>query len=248
MKFSLMMRTAFLMLPMSALLSLSISAHAGSIVLDGDFLSSIGTGGNLTPWSDFTNAGVTRHSAPGGIQGNYASLPVGTDLYQQFSALPNGGYVVSFLVQNKSSNPAQLVFAVQQGGGTPIGTLFAAGTAEELSLPASSQFMSETLTFFIHNSSFTPDEFYFSNSFDAPISPIQNSINPAGTIINVADVTLCSFSSYPCSLAPSNFADSPITSVPEASTWAMMLVGFSTLGLSGYRRMRKRTLALAIPT
>jgi len=51
-------------------------AGTSSIILDGDFLDSIGTGNNLTPWSDWTNAGVTRHPAPNGIQGNYASLPV----------------------------------------------------------------------------------------------------------------------------------------------------------------------------
>jgi hypothetical protein len=105
-------------------------AGASSIILDGDFLDPIGTGNTLTPWSDWTNAGVTRHPAPSGIQGNYASLPVGADLFQRFSALPNGGYVISFLVENPSPDSAELVLAIQQAGGTFISDLFAAGTTE----------------------------------------------------------------------------------------------------------------------
>ena len=33
-----------------------------------------------------------------------------------------------------------------------------------------------------------------------------------------------------------------LTAVPEASTWAMMLVGFAGLGLAGYRRTAMRTV------
>jgi hypothetical protein len=35
---------------------------------------------------------------------------------------------------------------------------------------------------------------------------------------------------------------SPATAVPEASTWAMMLIGFVGLGFAGRRRMRERAL------
>lgn len=63
---------------------------ATSIILDGTFQDPIGTGSNLTPWSDWTNAGITRDVAPLGISGDYASLPVGADLFQRFSALANG--------------------------------------------------------------------------------------------------------------------------------------------------------------
>src|ERR1700674_1303382 len=79
-------------------------AEASSIVLDGDFLDPIGTGDTLTPWSDWTNAGITRRQAPAGIPGDYASLPVGADLFQRFSSLPDGEYVLSFLVRNPSAN------------------------------------------------------------------------------------------------------------------------------------------------
>lgn len=100
-------------------------AMASGIILDGTFQNPIGVG--LWPWIDFTGAGATTHSAPAGISGNYASLPVGTDLFQQFRPLPNGSHELSFLVRNGSLWPAVLVFAVQQGGGTPINILLMKG-------------------------------------------------------------------------------------------------------------------------
>ena len=36
-----------------------------------------------------------------------------------------------------------------------------------------------------------------------------------------------------------------LTAVPEASTWAMMVVGFAGLGLAGYRASQKRAVAAA---
>src|SRR5208282_5164697 len=54
-----------------------------SIIQDGDFLDPIGTGSNLTPWSDWTSAGITTTPAPSGIPGDYASLPIGADLFQR---------------------------------------------------------------------------------------------------------------------------------------------------------------------
>lgn len=118
--------------------------------------------------------------------------PVGADLFQDFSALAPGNYTLTFFVENQSSWDANLVLAIQQYLGTPISELFAAGTAEELSLPASmTSFAKETFNFTITpNEQFIPQELTFSNSYDAPISPITNSINPPGTIINIADVSL----------------------------------------------------------
>lgn len=210
-------------LALSVALTVSLAGEgagraATSIILDGTFQELIGTGSNLTPWSDWTNAGITRAAAPAGIPGDYASLPVGADLFQQFSALANGTYVLSFLVENQSSSPAELVFAIQQGGGTFIDTLFELGTAQEILAPVSNQFEQITFTFTIDNPPFIPNELYLSNSYDAPIGPISNSINPAGTILNIADVTLYS--------------------VPEPATWTMMLIGFSGLG-AAMRSRRK---------
>jgi hypothetical protein len=165
-------------------------ARAAPIVLDGTFLNSIGTGENSSPWSDWTNAGITRALAPSPIPGNYASLPLGADLFQDFSALPNGTYELSFLAQNQSPWAAELVFAIQQALGTPVSTVFNLGTGEELDLPASSAFIPITLDFTINNPPFTPNELTFSNSYDAAVAPIQNSKNPVGTIIDIADVSL----------------------------------------------------------
>jgi hypothetical protein len=203
----------------SGLLSAS-SVSASSIVVDGTFQNSIGVGPE--PWIDFTHAGASTHLAPPGIPGNYASLPVGTDLFQHFSPLIDGSYELSFLVRNESPSPAVLVFAVQQGGGTPINILFDEGTAEELILPVSKLFQRVTFDFVLSTPPFTPDEFYFSNSFDAPDPPITNSINPPGTVIDVADVSLVALSSP--------------TPVPEPRTWVMLLLGFVGLGYASYRR------------
>jgi hypothetical protein len=211
-------------------------AKASSIILDGDFLDPVGTGDNLTPWSDWTNAGITRHPAPMGIQGNYASMPIGADLFQRFSPLPDGGYVLSFLAQNPSPNSAQLVFGVQEAGGSPAAEVFADGLQKEITVPASNLFSAETLTFYVTNTiPFPVDELTFSNSYDAPVGPWANSINPAGTVVNIATITLCTLSSYPCTLTPYGTPGSS-SAVPEPSTWAMMLLGFAGLSFVGYRR------------
>ncbi len=198
-------------------------AKASSIVLDGDFLDPIGTGDNLTPWSDWTNAGITRRPAPTGIAGNYASMPVGADLFQRFSSLPDGKYVLSFMVRNSSPNSAQLVFGVQQAGGSPAEVVYADGLQKEITVPALSLFSTETLTFYVTPTvTFPVNELTFSNSYDNPVGPWANSINPAGTVIDVADVSL--------------------TAVPEPSTWAMMLLGVGGLSFAGYLRRKKDSI------
>jgi hypothetical protein len=195
-------------------------AKASSIILDGNFLDPIGTGDTLTPWSDWTNAGITRRQAPMGIPGDYASLPVGADLFQQFSSLPAGEYVLSFLARNSSANSAQLVFGVQQAGGSPAEVVYSDGLQEEITVPASSLFSTVTLTFYVTPTvTFPVNELTFSNSYDNPIGPWANSINPTGTVIDVADVSL--------------------TAVPEPSTWAMMLLGVAGLSFIGYFRRKK---------
>ena len=45
----------------------------------------------------------------------------------------------------------------------------------------------------------------------------------------------------PDSIGP--IASFTLTAVPEASTWAMMLMGFAGFGLAGYRRAAMRTMA-----
>jgi PEP-CTERM motif len=44
--------------------------------------------------------------------------------------------------------------------------------------------------------------------------------------------------------APGNYTFSHTSNVPEASTWAMMLLGFGGLGFVGYRTTRKQTAAV----
>jgi hypothetical protein len=206
------------------------NASAQSLVSDGTFLNPMGDGENLMPWSDWTNAGIATHPAHSPIPGNYASLPMGADLFTSFSQngnyqfygppLPNGNYQLSFLSQNQSSWDAELVFAIEQALGTPIATGFATRTAEEVDLPASSGFIPITFDFTIDNPPFVPNQLYFSNSYDAPDYPIGNSINPSGTIINIADV----------SLQP----------VPEPSTLILLLSSVAVLGFVKNDRRRKK--------
>jgi hypothetical protein len=97
-----------------------------------------------------------------------------------------------------------------------------------------------SLTFTIDNPPYPLNELTFSNSYDNPTPPITNSVNPRGTIIDIADVSLV--------LDPAGGVDGLSvvggSVVPELSTWAMMLLGFAGLGYMGYRT-RKRTVAVA---
>lgn len=210
------------------------AANANSIILDGTFQGGIAIGySGSYAWNDWTNAGITTQSAAGyGLSGNYARLPNspngGSDLFQRFNALQNGEYTLSFSVLNQSQWSAELVLAVQQALGTAIPTVFAAGTAEELNLAPSSAFIPETLTFTINNPSFTPNELYFSNSYDAPVDQISNSINPSGTIIDIADVSLTA---------------GPPSVTPLPSTWILLLSGIMGLGFVVHRA-KKRQFAL----
>src|SRR5271156_4651704 len=79
------------------------SPAAANIIQDPTFLNPIGTGLNLTPWSDWTDAGITRHAAPSGIPGNYASMPVGADLFQRFPGPGPGTYALTFYVRDEAS-------------------------------------------------------------------------------------------------------------------------------------------------
>lgn len=213
-------------------LSLAVAAPADattSIILDGTFLNPIGTGSTLTPWSDWTNAGVTRIAAPTGIPGNYAHLPVGADLFQRFGALGTGDYELSFLVQNQAPWSAELVFAIQQAGGTWPLTVFSYGMGGVLDLSPSSDFLPVVLDFHIATLPFVANELTFSNSYDAPVAGIEHSVNPAGTFLNIANVSLT------CTTC-----ETPLPAVPEPSTWAMMLVGFGALGSAIRWRPRNR--------
>ena len=203
-----------------------------NVIQDGTFLLPIQINSqNIYQWTDWTGAGITtQNPAPSGIPGDYASLPVGGDLFEDFNALTPGNYSLSFYVENQSPWDAKLVLAVQQHLGTPISELFAAGTAEELSLPASmTSFVKETFNFTITpGETFIPQELYFSNSYNAPIPPITNSINPAGTIVNIADVSLTQSPSL--TINPIDNDTNVITAVDAASP---ITVSGNEAGLDG---------------
>ena len=209
---------------MVAGLGVTTPALAASLLLDGTFLQPIGTGGNRTPWADWTSAGVSQHTAPG-IPGNYVSVPVNGDLYQQFSGPAPGQYVLSFLVQNETAWASELVVSVQRPGGLNWTEMVGI-----LDLAPSSDFERITYQFTVDKAEGTPSEFYFSNSYDAVdvIPGLENSKNRAGTIINVADVSITPYS------------DPPTSAVPEPSSWLMLTMGLGTAG-SLLRRSRRGT-------
>ena len=165
------------------------SARAESIILDGTFQNTIGHGYNYNPWTDWTVT-TTRTSGDAlGIPGYIAGIQYGGDLFQQVSIPTAGDYILSFLVQNESPWASQLVFSFQNRGGY-MGTWF--DYINALDLPASTGFVRYSFVVHLTHTGQDSTEFYFSNSYNYPDPAVglENSRNPVGTIINVADVSL----------------------------------------------------------
>lgn len=83
--------------------------------------------------------------------------------------------------------------------------------------------------------------------------------NPGGTPASISSTFGTEVVSYNFTLNPSGVPGAPVfpppgailtLSIPEASTWAMMLLGFAGLGFAGYRRAKAgdATLARAAPS
>ena len=165
-------------------------SRASSAIADGTFLQPLGS-----IWHDFTGVGITGHPAPTGIPGNYESMPKGADLYQYFGGPTPGTYSLSFYVQNPSPWPVELAVALQNpGGGIPPAWL---ELAQVIQIPTSTSFTQIQFPVNVFQSTGTETEITFSNSFDNPHSagpgfywPGENSINPPGSVIDVADVLL----------------------------------------------------------
>ncbi len=172
----------------AALVFFSTPAGAASIIVDGTFLNPIGTGLNLTPWADWTAAGITREAAPASLPGNVAVLPKGADLFQRFDGPEPGPYRLTFWAENASPNPAQLVTAVQN----PLGGWGWVDLLGILDFEPNSGFIKFELDFDITHAIGTPSELYFSNSYNAPDPNwgLENSINPDGTIFRIANVSI----------------------------------------------------------
>jgi hypothetical protein len=206
------------LISIAMLISSSTAVGATNIIQDGAFQNSIGTGSNLTPWSDWASSGVSRFSAPNDIPGNYARLSWGTDLFQQFLAPAAGSYTLSFFVQNPMPYSTKMIIDVQQPLGAGWHLL-----DKVISLDPSTDFIFETFQVAFNRPTGDPSEFYFSNSYDYPDPSrgFQGTVNPQGTFLNVAEV----------SLVPS--------AAPEPATWSMMILGF--FGIGSF--MRRRNVA-----
>jgi hypothetical protein len=191
--------------------------EAIDVVIDSNFLGSISTGVPITGWSDWTNAGVTKSEAPGLVSGLVANIPVGGDLFQWFDKLAPGSYQISFLAKNDSSSAAVLVYGAQQKAGISVNTLFSLGLGSKVYLQPNADFVRVNLNFTVNsNVTFDVNELYFSNSYNAPESSIADSINPPGTIIRVAEVTLSRLSN----IAPVVANLIPDRTVAEDAAWS----------------------------
>jgi hypothetical protein len=97
-------------------------------------------------------------------------------------------------------------------------------------------------------SSFTPTSvvFAFTLSSNGTLGPFTSSTT-LGTLVVDSSVLTTGAVDYSMETSSGTFSgtvDGPVaTAVPEASTWAMMLVGFAGLGLAGCRAARRRLAA-----
>jgi len=74
------------------------------------------------------------------------------------------------------------------------------------------------------------------------VSPLLPNGCQTGTDCNDGYVTFTSdtpFSNVELSSSSNSFEITNISAVPEPTTWAMMILGFSGLGFLGYRKSRK---------
>ncbi|WP_137786180.1 PEP-CTERM sorting domain-containing protein [Sphingomonas sp. 3P27F8] len=212
-----------LLIGAALLAGVSSPAEATEIVRDGTFQNGIGVGSNPSPWSDWTNAGIVRASAPDGLPGNYAAIPVGGDLFQRFSPLTNGDYQLTFFAKNESATLAALVVAVQQAGGTAYSTIHSLGLGKELYLPIQDGFGKYQIDFTVNDPSFSINELYFSNSYNFPEPLLFDSVNKPGTVVDIANVSLQRLTG----------------AVPEPSIWFMLIAGFFFVGYSLRRHPRR---------
>jgi len=215
-----------------SLLFVGAADASTNILTDGQFFNPIGVGYcGTNNWCDWTGAGITTSPMTNVFLGNYASLPNspngGADLFQDFVGPAPGEYTLSFLVQNASPWASELVLAYQEIGG---GGWYA--YLDVLNLAASSAFILETLTVNLTEPAGTPSEFYFSNSYDSTTCcaaayfypELANSVNPPGTIINIADVSLTEVTPLPAALP-------------------LFAAGLGMIGLIAKRKKRKNAVA-----
>jgi hypothetical protein len=190
--FALPIRAALAASVLAVVLSASSTkAKAVSVILDGTFQNQIGTGSSQQPWSDWGNAGIKRSAAPSGIAGNYASLPIRGNLFQEYAAPVPGQYLLSFSARNESNKPAKLVVGIQPvGGDTPPYRNLEFWLV--LDLKASQPFTFYSYGVQLKFPAGTMRQLFFANSYNAPVAALglQHSINPPGTVIDVAGVSL----------------------------------------------------------
>jgi PEP-CTERM motif len=78
-------------------------------------------------------------------------------------------------------------------------------------------------------------------SFETAASQLINIFSFAGKSTPPTGNAYGELSSNPSTFGVGHFI---LTPVPEASTWALMLIGFAGLGIAGYRASQKRASAV----
>ena len=220
-------KVIFSALATTALLAAASNASSANLIANGDFST-----GSISPWRDWTGAGASVQLSSDPSIGHYASLPHGTDLFQTISPLSNGIYELKFKVQNQSSWDARLVYAVQQSLGINPDRLYSMGLLENTLLPANGGWTTEDFVFTLNNPGFLVNELTFSNSYDCTCTAVTaGSNNPNGTIINVANVSLTTYSGAGPTSPPA---------APEPAIWSLMILSVGAIGIA--LRTRRETV------
>jgi hypothetical protein len=172
-----------------------------------------GTGGNTTQFESLSAAGLAG--------GSVATLAGGSiqNSDQPFADIPKGGvFENKFLAAGPTvTQPAVLTFT------TPVNYLsFLWGSPDT--------YNSLSITTSVTTYNFTPGSLGLPGDGNQSFSSYVHFQGVAGEVIQSA-----SFTNIPA-IDAFEVANFSVTAVPEASTWAMMILGFAGVGFMAYRR------------
>jgi PEP-CTERM motif len=198
---------------------------------------------------------VAMSNSPG------AAVPIGAQLSNQFlstlgaSFTSGAGFaaVVDHGFPSLTPSPPNIIGGTTAGGlldySAPIGVSFF--TPANTSIVATTSFVSVLGDLFgLGSGTVTLSAFDYLGNLLGSVSDVDN--YPLGTgpvlTLNIAGIHSVSFSGTSGTVGFDNFQFGALTAVapvPEPSTWAMMLLGFTGIGFMAYRRKSKPALMAA---
>ncbi len=171
----------------------------------------------------------------------YPNIGTANPVTYNFTAQGTGDVIAYFYTS--SAGYDETIGLLVNGVSTGITGLPNHGSAFGQALDLGFANAGDTLVFTLHVST-TGDVFYSNSALNADggFNHVYSTAYsggggiPAGTFLAFEDLNGGGDKDY----NDTSFVVDPITSgVPEASTWAMMLIGFAGMGLAAYRRSRK---------